>query len=285
MRLELPWPDLASFPDYGLVRPRIDFDELLARQAEKAGAVLREHTTVTGPVLDERTGRITGVTARGEDGARSPTAPRSSSPPTATPAGSPSRMGLHKRDDRPMGVAVRTYYTSPRHDDDWLESWLELWDRGDRRSRAAAARLRLDLRRRRRHVQRRARHPQHQHGVGQGRLQGPAAALARPDAGGVGLPRGEPHPAGPRRGAADGLQPPAALHPRAAAGRRLRRHGQPVQRRGHRLRHGVRRDRRRGHRAGAGPPDAPTAASGRCRPTRRCSRRPTAATTRSGACS
>jgi flavin-dependent dehydrogenase len=26
---------------------------------------------------------------------------------------------------------VRTYFTSPRHDDDWLESWLELWD-GDR---------------------------------------------------------------------------------------------------------------------------------------------------------
>jgi menaquinone-9 beta-reductase len=40
-------------------------------------------------------------------------------------------MGLRKRDDRPMGVAVRTYFRSPRHDDDWLESWLELWD-GDR---------------------------------------------------------------------------------------------------------------------------------------------------------
>ncbi|MGH8881659.1 MAG: FAD-dependent oxidoreductase, partial [Stackebrandtia sp.] len=37
-------------------------------------------------------------------------------------------MGWQKRDDRPMGVAVRTYYTSPRHDDDWMESWLELWD-------------------------------------------------------------------------------------------------------------------------------------------------------------
>jgi flavin-dependent dehydrogenase len=37
-------------------------------------------------------------------------------------------MGLPKRDNRPLGVAVRTYYTSPRHDDDWLESWLELWD-------------------------------------------------------------------------------------------------------------------------------------------------------------
>jgi flavin-dependent dehydrogenase len=40
-------------------------------------------------------------------------------------------MGLRKRDDRPMGVAVRTYYTSPRHKDDYLESWLDLWD-GDR---------------------------------------------------------------------------------------------------------------------------------------------------------
>jgi flavin-dependent dehydrogenase len=37
-------------------------------------------------------------------------------------------MGLAKRDDRPMGVAVRTYYTSPRHDDDYLEAWLDLWD-------------------------------------------------------------------------------------------------------------------------------------------------------------
>ena len=27
-----------------------------------------------------------------------------------------------------MGVAYRRYFRSPRHDDDWLESWLELWD-------------------------------------------------------------------------------------------------------------------------------------------------------------
>jgi len=40
-------------------------------------------------------------------------------------------MGLPKRDDRPLGVAVRTYYRTPRHDDDYLESWLDLWD-GDR---------------------------------------------------------------------------------------------------------------------------------------------------------
>src|SRR5262249_35496473 len=37
-------------------------------------------------------------------------------------------MGLRKRDDRPLGVAVRSYYRTPRHDDDWLEAWLDLWD-------------------------------------------------------------------------------------------------------------------------------------------------------------
>ena len=35
-------------------------------------------------------------------------------------------LGIQKRDDRPLGVAVRTYFTSPRHDDDWMEGWLEL---------------------------------------------------------------------------------------------------------------------------------------------------------------
>ena len=57
-RLELPWPDLASFPPYGLVRTRMDLDEILARHAEKAGARLMERTAVTGPVVDERTGRV-----------------------------------------------------------------------------------------------------------------------------------------------------------------------------------------------------------------------------------
>ena len=35
---------------------------------------------------------------------------------------------MDKRADRPMGVAVRRYYTSPRTHDDFLESHLELWD-------------------------------------------------------------------------------------------------------------------------------------------------------------
>jgi geranylgeranyl reductase family protein len=130
MRLELDWPDLDAFPGYGLVRQRADFDEMLARRAQAAGAKLLEGVSVTGPVLDDRTGQIIGVTAR-EDGASRTYRARV----VVAADGNSSRlavaMGLHKRDDRPLGVAVRTYYTSPRHEDDYLESWLDLWD-GDK---------------------------------------------------------------------------------------------------------------------------------------------------------
>ena len=35
-RLELPWPELSSYPPYGMVRNRMDLDEILARHAEKS---------------------------------------------------------------------------------------------------------------------------------------------------------------------------------------------------------------------------------------------------------
>ena len=131
-RLELAWPELASYPGYGLVRTRHDLDETLARRAQKAGARLLEGVTVTGPVLHERTGRISGVIARLADGEGER---RYAARVVVAADGNSSRlsvaMGLRKRDDRPLGVAVRTYYQTPRHDDDYLESWLDLWD-GDR---------------------------------------------------------------------------------------------------------------------------------------------------------
>ncbi|WP_373866959.1 geranylgeranyl reductase family protein [Streptomyces angustmyceticus] len=129
-RLQLDWPELASYPDYGLVRKRDDFDEQLARQAQKAGARLYERCNVGAPIVHELTGHITGVHAKlGEE----KTPVTFHAPLVVAADGNSTRlslaMGLHRREDRPMGVAVRTYFTSPRHDDDYLESWLELWDR------------------------------------------------------------------------------------------------------------------------------------------------------------
>jgi len=162
VRIELDWPELSSYPGFGLVRTRRGFDEIVARAAQGAAARLAEGVTVTGPVLDEETGRITGVIVRDtaaagqarngaatgdgvvtSDGAA--TGDRVAADDGAAGGertyrarlvvaadGNSSRlslaMGLRKRDDRPLGVAIRTYYTSPRHDDDYLETWLELRD-------------------------------------------------------------------------------------------------------------------------------------------------------------
>lgn len=130
--LELDWPDLASFPPYGVVRPRQDFDELLARNAQRAGARLLEQTTVTGAITDERNGRVVGVQAKvGPE--RAPVSYRA--PIILACDGVSARLalsvGIDKVDSRPMGVAVRRYYESPRSKDDYLESHLELWDRSD----------------------------------------------------------------------------------------------------------------------------------------------------------
>lgn len=132
MRLQLDWPDSSGFPPYGLVRTRLDFDDILARHAVKHGARLHELTNVLGPITD-RSGAIVGVRAGAVDGSgrSGPDVLEFRAPLVIAADGSSSRlslsMGREKRDDRPMGVAVRTYYTSPRHDDDYLESWLELW--------------------------------------------------------------------------------------------------------------------------------------------------------------
>lgn len=121
---ELPWPTLAEFPSFGLVRKRADFDSLLADRAVAKGAALYQNTNVAAPILDARSDRIVGVRSKDGREFRAPyvLAADGNSSPLA------KSMGLIKRDDRPMGVAVRTYFTSPRSDDDYMESWLELWD-------------------------------------------------------------------------------------------------------------------------------------------------------------
>lgn len=139
-RLELPWPELSSYPSYGLARTRMSLDHALVEHARAAGAKLLERTNVTGPVLAERTGRVVGVTARPVDeaGRRSGDEITYRAPVVIAADGVSARLatglGLAKRDDRPMGVAVRTYFRTPRDQDPWMESHLELWDGAPGRS-------------------------------------------------------------------------------------------------------------------------------------------------------
>ncbi|MFD9690263.1 geranylgeranyl reductase family protein [Kitasatospora sp. NPDC059146] len=125
--LEFDWPELSAFPGHGLVRRRADFDELLARRAAAAGARLIERANVAGPLTDQRSGRITGVSAKvGEE--RRPVEYRA--PLVVAADGNSTRLSVamkrYRRTDRAMGVAYRTYFTTPRHQDRYLEAWLDL---------------------------------------------------------------------------------------------------------------------------------------------------------------
>jgi geranylgeranyl reductase family protein len=96
---------------------------LLLDTARKAGAEVWEETEVTGARLDDD-GVVRGVTY--ENGDRGSV----ESGVVIASDGVAGRFGLslggRRLDERPMGVAVRTYFKSPRWRDDFLESYLEL---------------------------------------------------------------------------------------------------------------------------------------------------------------
>jgi len=127
--IDLPWPELETFPGYGLVMPRDGFDHLLAQRATKAGARILEATEVLTP---ERDGMwVTGARVR-------PTGDRHGSPRTIRARctiaadGAASRfakpVGVRRDGSRPLGIAARRYYRVPYHPGPWFESWLDLWD-------------------------------------------------------------------------------------------------------------------------------------------------------------
>jgi geranylgeranyl reductase family protein len=124
--VEVDWPTLNSWPGYSLVRPRRELDAMLAAHAEAAGARLHTEVTVTGPLLDDA-GRVTGVQAEvGAD--KVPTTWHA--PLVVSAEGVSGRLakslGLVRREDRPLGVAVRRYIRSPRSDDHYLDISFDL---------------------------------------------------------------------------------------------------------------------------------------------------------------
>jgi menaquinone-9 beta-reductase len=123
---EVDWPRLDSWPDHGLVRTRRELDALLAEHARSAGARLVTGTTVSEPLLDDD-GRVVGV--RGEAGGdREPVTWRA--PLVVSAEGLSGRLakglGLVRRTDRPLGVALRRYVRSRRSDDDYLDIAFDL---------------------------------------------------------------------------------------------------------------------------------------------------------------
>jgi len=126
--LELAWPEHPTFPSYGYVVRRRDLDEMVADRAVKAGATLWQGAEATAPMVDG--GILSGATVRRkEEGTTGQVRARY----VVVADGSNSRFGrmLGSARDRsyPMGMAVRGYFESPRHDDPWIESHLDIRDK------------------------------------------------------------------------------------------------------------------------------------------------------------
>jgi geranylgeranyl reductase family protein len=127
--IELPWPELEGLPSFGLCRPRTDLDQLLARQAVRAGATAWEATEVVGPLIEGGLVRGALVQREGED----PVDIRAEVVVAADGASSrfAQALGLTRDPKRPIGVAIRQYFRSERHVDPWIDSYLELWRDND----------------------------------------------------------------------------------------------------------------------------------------------------------
>jgi geranylgeranyl reductase family protein len=127
--LELEWPDHPGFPSYGYVVRRRDLDEMVAERAVKAGATLWTGAEAVAPVVDH--GLVTGAAVK-RDGTTQPVHAKY----VVVADGANSRFGraVGAVRDRsfPLGMAIRGYFTSPHHDEPWIESHLDLHDREGR---------------------------------------------------------------------------------------------------------------------------------------------------------
>jgi geranylgeranyl reductase family protein len=125
--LELEWPEHPIYPRHGYVVRRNALDEMVARNAVAAGATLLEGHEALSPIVER--GFVQGAMIARDKG--EPTELRARY--TIVADGANSRfgraLGTSRAREWPYGTAIRTYFESPRHDDPWIESALDLKDR------------------------------------------------------------------------------------------------------------------------------------------------------------
>ena len=124
--IELRWPELRSWPSFGLVRTRLDLDNVLATRAEKSGARFIQGTEATEPLTQD--GWVTGAMLREEDGAPLEVRARWVVAADGAPSRMGTKLGVRRDASRAIGIAARRYYRSPRPFEPVLESFLNLRD-------------------------------------------------------------------------------------------------------------------------------------------------------------
>ncbi len=132
--LDMTWPEHPIFPNYGYTITRFNLDGLVADNAEKYGAhVLNGAEAVD--LLEARESEVgglrgaTGVVVKDKDsGVTAEIRGRY----VVAADGQNSRLGrelgVTRNRSWPMGMALRGYYTSDRHDEPWIDSHLDIRD-------------------------------------------------------------------------------------------------------------------------------------------------------------
>jgi len=138
--LEMRWPKHPDFPPYGYTITRHDLDQLVNEHAEKAGAVVWQGSEAVEPLLAQPGGESAGDAGGPRRAGGAVVVDKDRGTRTEVHAkyvivadGSLSRFGraLGSVRDKsyPQGMAIRGYFRSPRHDDGYIESHLDIRDR------------------------------------------------------------------------------------------------------------------------------------------------------------
>lgn len=125
--IHLPWPKQKGYPHHGYIVGRAELDHLVASHAERAGAeflpghkvvdVQRSEGTVQSLIIEKKSDRArTSISARYfviADGTKGRVG---------------AMFGTQRDREYPLGMAVRQYFNSPRHNAPEMESYLDISD-------------------------------------------------------------------------------------------------------------------------------------------------------------
>jgi geranylgeranyl reductase family protein len=132
--LAMNWPEHPKFPNYGYTITRFNLDGLVAEHARAKGATLLNGVEVVD-LLEP-----SDAPGHGLKGAKGVVVKEKDTGTTAelraryvvVADGQNSRMGrelgVMRNKAWPMGMALRGYYTSARHDEPWIDSHLDIRD-------------------------------------------------------------------------------------------------------------------------------------------------------------
>jgi len=131
--IEMNWPEHPSYPNYGYTITRFNLDQLVAEHAAAAGATLLTGVEVLSlyEPRDEEVGlkSAKGFVVKDKDSGLTATLRGHY---LVAADGQNSRvgreLGVERNRDWPMGMALRGYYTSDRHDEPWIDSHLDIRD-------------------------------------------------------------------------------------------------------------------------------------------------------------